>query len=141
MKQTIKVLLLLLLILFNYEIFLFTCQTVSETILTDDSSHQWQWMHEKAAEGAYGDLRNGLNLYDLYGEEYNGLWNVTEAYHYYGLYRAAIKAAPNPTDPDFTRMCQEQAAQALEYLEQIPHETGDATADAAIRKIKGRVSE
>lgn len=141
MKQTVKVLLLLLLVFFNYEIFLFTCQTVSGTILTDDSSRQWQWMHEKAAEGTYGDLRNSMNLYELYGEEYDGLWNVTEAGHYYGLYTAAVQAAQKSEHPDFSKRCEAQAARALELLRKMPENTGDVTADTAIRKIKGRVPD
>lgn len=135
-----KILVLLLLLLFNYEIFRFTLSFTTDSILTDDSSYDWVYLHERAAEESYGDLLYSLNLRDLYGEEYKDLWNVTEAYRLYCLYLTASRAALETDDPDFARLCQAQADQALTDLMEIPEDTSDATANAVILRIKGRVT-
>lgn len=136
-----RIFLLFLLLLFNYGIFTFTCQIASESIFSDSQRDNESRLREAAAEESYGEVLSNLNLFRLYGEEYEDMWNVAEAYHLYCLYLSSTQAAQKAGNAEFAQMCREQAAQALEALKQIPADMEDGTARAAVQRIKGRVPD
>lgn len=138
-SMVFKILTLLFLLLLNYEIFRFTLSFTTDSILTNDAAYEQAYIQERAAEGSYGDLLYSLNLNGLYQEEYESFRNVTEAYRLYCLYRSASQAALTADDPDFARLCQDQADQALTDLLDIPEDTDNSTANGAIRRIKEKV--
>lgn len=138
-RFTRKIFFLLLLLLLNYGMISYLFHTVFETITDDDRSYLWSRLHQDAAEGNYGDVWEQLRLYDLYGEEYDGLWNAAEAYRLYCLYTAASRAASDSPDPELSRKYQEQAEQMLAQLEAVPEDSDDPTANQAVVRIKQRV--
>ena len=135
-RMALKILVIVILLLFNYSVFLYTCQTAAEAITADDDSYQWRYLHELVAEGSYGDLRSDLHLYDYYSGEYDGLWAVTDAYHYHCLFTTASRTALNTEDPTLAEQAEAQAEEALEKLREVPEDTEDETARRAISKIK-----
>jgi len=130
-------LIILILILFNYGLFTFTAQVISDSV--NNQTDYTRTLQRSAAEEDYGSVFGDLNLFDLYEEEYDDMWNVAEAYHLYCLYTSACRAAEISDDPDFTRQCEEQAALAREQLDQLPDTMEDATAQAAIGRIKRKI--
>lgn len=127
-------LIILVLILFNYGIFSFTAEIISDSF--NEQTDYTHTLQESIAEEDYGNVYGDLNLFDLYDEEYDDMWNVAEAYHLYCLYTSACRAAEVSDDPGFTRQCEEQAALACERLNQLPDTLDDATARAAIQRIR-----
>lgn len=131
-----KIFLILVLLFLNYCMSSYLFHTAFETITDDDSSYLWSHLHELTAEEDYGGVRELLDLYDLRQEEYDGLWNATEAYRLYCLYTASSQAVSSNTDPEFAALCEEQAELALTQLQAIPEDSSDKTADQAIARIK-----
>lgn len=110
--------------------------SVLDPFTFDDEAYRWKYMNQLMADGEYGDLYDNLKLHDLYEEKYDDLWAVTEAYHAYCRYRAASDTARLTTDKAFARLCEEQAEEAYQSLQQMPADQENATARAAILRIK-----
>lgn len=143
MKKTIspirticKVILILFLLTLISGLLPSIIRSITDGFSYDDEAYRWKYMNQLTADEKYGELYDDLTLYKLYEEKYEDLWTVTEAYHHYCRYRSASNAAHLTADTDFERLCEEQAEEAYQALWNMPTDQENATARAAILRIK-----
>ncbi|MBS6396335.1 MAG: hypothetical protein KH452_04165 [Clostridiales bacterium] len=139
-RTTFKLLLALFLLLSICGLFSGILEHIVIMSSSNDKEAQTHYLYEFISQDRYGNLHDHLNLYDLYEEEYQHLWLPAEAWHLYCIYDASLRAAEQTEDTDFRKICEERAEETRRRLEQFPADSGDKTVDAAIMRIKERLS-